>query len=241
MDLFNEWRALLYFPLGIVPQIFFALRFLVQWVRSEKAGVSLVDALFWRLSLAGNLLSFLHYTIQGQYPFGLIQAGNGLIAWRNLNLMGKKNPCSTAKTLFLFGLFLSQALLLFAALEWSAGKVEWMHLPKVPFVLAEGQPSIFWHLLGMAGQGLFASRFWIQWWGAERKKSSSLGRNFWYLSLWGSLISAVYFMHIRDLISCLNQLFGIIPYIRNLILSLNISQYAIQQNDPNRVAQPPKF
>src|SRR5271168_975047 len=96
----EEWRFLLYYPLGLLPSLFFTLRFLIQWIQSERMKMSYVDALFWRLSIAGNLLLLSHYFLQGQYPFALIQTGNAVISWRNLNLM--KRPVSFGTVVGLF-------------------------------------------------------------------------------------------------------------------------------------------
>jgi lipid-A-disaccharide synthase-like uncharacterized protein len=220
INIINEWRVLLYYPLGVVPPIFFALRFLIQWIKSEKAGISYVDALFWRLSITGNLLSFLHYSIQGQYPFAIIQMGNALIAWRNLNLINIKATYTFSKTLIIFSLFLLSTTVGFVYLEWSTTQGwEWIRVPESSLFSISHSPGVSWHLFGLAGQGLFASRFWIQWWDAEKNRKTSLGNSFWYLSLSGSLLSAIYFLHIRDLVSFINQLFGIVPYLRNIMLS----------------------
>jgi lipid-A-disaccharide synthase-like uncharacterized protein len=214
----SEWRIYLYYPLGLLPPILFGLRFLIQWIKSEKAGFSLVDAPFWRLSFAGNLLSFIHYSLQGQYPFALIQTGNGLIAWRNLNLMNSRAPCSRSKTIVLFSLVLSLAAAVCVNMEWASENPQWIRIPHALILPPATSTSLFWHLIGILGQGLFASRFWLQWWRAEREQRSSLDRAFWTLSLAGCLLSSLYFVQIRDLIGCLNQLFGIIPYVRNLML-----------------------
>lgn len=214
----DEWRYLLYYPFGLLPSIFFTLRFLIQWLKSENAGVSYVDAGFWKLSLAGNLLLFTHYTIQGQYIFGIIQTGNALIAWRNLNLMTNKAPCSLPKTLAVFAgtIFLTCATLLF--LEFVLGDKLWIRIPKNALTSVAEDPGFLWHAIGFSGQALFASRFWVQWWSCEKHRKSELGTLFWWLSILGTFFSAVYFFRIRDVVSCINQSFGIIPYLRNLML-----------------------
>ncbi|MCE5318892.1 MAG: lipid-A-disaccharide synthase N-terminal domain-containing protein [Parachlamydia sp.] len=213
----DEWRLLLYYPLGLLPSLFFTLRFLIQWIRSEQQQKSYVDALFWKLSIAGNLLLLGHYFLQGQYPFALIQTGNAVISWRNLNLIQAKKPAAFASVLALFALSFLSVSLCFALEARLIGEIDWMRAPqssKAPPV----NPGILWHAIGILGQGLFASRFWVQWWGSEKQKKSELGRAFWWLSLMGSAISVVYFLQIRDVISILNQSFGMIPYVRNLML-----------------------
>ncbi|HEY4832525.1 MAG TPA: lipid-A-disaccharide synthase N-terminal domain-containing protein, partial [Waddliaceae bacterium] len=49
----ENWRILLYYPLGLLPALFFTLRLLIQWFQSEKEKRSLVTPVFWKLSLTG--------------------------------------------------------------------------------------------------------------------------------------------------------------------------------------------
>lgn len=41
---------------GYAGQIMFTMRFLVQWIASEKAGKSITPKSFWYLSIGGNVL-----------------------------------------------------------------------------------------------------------------------------------------------------------------------------------------
>lgn len=108
---FESLRSLLY-PLGFLASIFFSLRFLIQWIQSERQKKSIVSKTFWRLSLTGNLLTVLHSLIQLQYPIAALQSLNGVIAFRNLNLMGPA-PFSFRKTLTLLFCALGFVTLLF--------------------------------------------------------------------------------------------------------------------------------
>ncbi|HEV7919200.1 MAG TPA: lipid-A-disaccharide synthase N-terminal domain-containing protein [Thermoanaerobaculia bacterium] len=75
-----------------------------------------------------------------------------------------------------------------------------------------------WLIVGFAGQFLFAARFIIQWVSSERKKTSHVPVQFWYLSLIGGSITAVYAIHRRDPVFVIGQLSGLIVYVRNLML-----------------------
>ena len=83
----TDWRALLY-PLGFLASLLFTTRFMVQWIQSERSRRSHVTPLFWQLSLVANVLLVIHSIIQVQYHVALVQGFNGVISWRNLNLMG---------------------------------------------------------------------------------------------------------------------------------------------------------
>lgn len=73
-------------------------------------------------------------------------------------------------------------------------------------------------ILGLAGQGVFASRFLVQWIVSERRKESVIPVAFWYLSLVGSVLLFTYAWMRRDPVFMLGQATGSVVYIRNLIL-----------------------
>ncbi|MBW1824442.1 MAG: lipid-A-disaccharide synthase N-terminal domain-containing protein, partial [Deltaproteobacteria bacterium] len=49
-----------------------------------------------------------------------------------------------------------------------------------------------WRGIGLVGQGLFFSRFLVQWIASERRKESVIPLYFWYLSLSGGIILFFY-------------------------------------------------
>ncbi len=78
--------------------------------------------------------------------------------------------------------------------------------------------EIFFLIVGFIGQGLFASRFIVQWIYSERKKESSIPISFWYLSIFGGIGLLIYAISRKDPVIITGQLFGIIIYTRNLVL-----------------------
>ena len=72
--------------------------------------------------------------------------------------------------------------------------------------------------IGFVGQGLFASRFIIQWIYSEKKGISSIPLAFWYLSIFGGVGLLTYAIYRKDPVIISGQLFGIFIYLRNLIL-----------------------
>lgn len=78
--------------------------------------------------------------------------------------------------------------------------------------------ELFFLIIGFAGQGLFASRFIVQWVYSERKGESSIPIIFWYLSIFGGFGLLTYAIFRQDPVIILGQSFGIIIYLRNLIL-----------------------
>ncbi|PPR41447.1 MAG: hypothetical protein CFH22_00479 [Alphaproteobacteria bacterium MarineAlpha5_Bin12] len=78
--------------------------------------------------------------------------------------------------------------------------------------------EIIFLIIGFIGQGLFASRFIVQWLYSERKKESSIPISFWYLSIFGGIGLLIYAISRKDPVIITGQLFGIMIYTRNLIL-----------------------
>ena len=73
-------------------------------------------------------------------------------------------------------------------------------------------------IIGFTGQGLFASRFIVQWIHSERKGESHIPIIFWYLSIFGGLGLLIYAIFRKDPVIITGQLFGILIYTRNLVL-----------------------
>ena len=86
----------------------------------------------------------------------------------------------------------------------------------------------FFLVIGFIGQGFFASRFIVQWIYSERIGESKIPIIFWYLSIFGGLMLLVYAISRSDPVIITGQLFGIIVYLRNLILI-----YRKQRNENN--------
>lgn len=76
--------------IGLLGQVAFAMRFIVQWIASERKGKSVVPLVFWYFSLGGGL-TLLCYAIHIQDPiFILGQSLGSVIYVRNLVLIYRK-------------------------------------------------------------------------------------------------------------------------------------------------------
>jgi lipid-A-disaccharide synthase-like uncharacterized protein len=75
-----------------------------------------------------------------------------------------------------------------------------------------------WLVIGFVGQGLFSTRFLVQWISSEREGRSVLPVAFWYLSIAGSLTLFAYALHRRDVVFTVGQATGVLIYARNLHL-----------------------
>lgn len=75
---------------GLTGQVIFALRFVVQWIASEKKKESHIPLFFWYLSLIGSVI-LLTYAIRIKDPVFIIGQSTGFIVYiRNLMLIYNK-------------------------------------------------------------------------------------------------------------------------------------------------------
>ena len=75
-------------------------------------------------------------------------------------------------------------------------------------------------LFGSAGQIIFTLRFVYQWIYSRRRKVSALPLGFWIISLAGSSAIIAYGIFRKDPVLILGQSFGIVAYIRNLMIGI---------------------
>jgi lipid-A-disaccharide synthase-like uncharacterized protein len=76
---------------GLLGNLVFSSRFLVQWIASERAGASVVPTVFWHLSLVGSLV-LLAYALHRRDPvFVLAYLPNGFVYLRNLALIRRNS------------------------------------------------------------------------------------------------------------------------------------------------------
>jgi lipid-A-disaccharide synthase-like uncharacterized protein len=81
---FDFWLAF-----GLVAQLFFTARFLVQWISSERAGQSVVPMAFWFFSMGGGLMTLI-YGVAKREPVIILGQGLATIIYiRNIMLIVK--------------------------------------------------------------------------------------------------------------------------------------------------------
>ena len=78
--------------------------------------------------------------------------------------------------------------------------------------------EIIFLCIGFIGQGLFASRFIVQWIYSEKKGESQIPLIFWYLSIFGGIGLLIYAIFRKDPVIIMGQSFGLFIYLRNLFL-----------------------
>lgn len=80
---------------GFAGQSLFSMRFIVQWLASEKAKASILPHAFWYFSIAGGA-SLLAYAIYREDPVFILGQGMGLLIYfRNIFLI-RRHSSATA-------------------------------------------------------------------------------------------------------------------------------------------------
>jgi lipid-A-disaccharide synthase-like uncharacterized protein len=91
-----DWSYLV--VLGLIGNATFSMRFLVQWIASEKQGESVIPISFWYWSIAGSLIMFLYFLFRRD-PVGILAyLPNTIVYLRNLMLIRKRKLAFTAAT-----------------------------------------------------------------------------------------------------------------------------------------------
>ena len=75
---------MVWLTLGILAQLMFTLRFVVQWIASERAGRSVMPEMFWYFSFIGGAM-LLIYAIYRMDPVFIVGQASGLFVYsRNI-------------------------------------------------------------------------------------------------------------------------------------------------------------
>ena len=89
-----DWSYLM--VLGFIGNALFSMRFLVQWVASERQGESVIPVSFWYWSIAGSVLMCIYFIFRRD-PIGILAyLPNSMIYIRNLMLIRKRKFAFTA-------------------------------------------------------------------------------------------------------------------------------------------------
>ena len=98
-SLMNWWQTtptteLIWIFVGLAAQLMFSMRFIVQWIATEKARASTIPETFWYFSFGGGIL-LLAYAIYRLDPVFILGQATGLVIYsRNLYFiwLGKRAP-----------------------------------------------------------------------------------------------------------------------------------------------------
>ena len=82
---------------GFLAQLMFSMRFIVQWIASERAKQSIVPEMFWYFSVAGGAM-LLAYAIYRVDPVFIIGQASGLLIYaRNIQFIRRNKKREDAE------------------------------------------------------------------------------------------------------------------------------------------------
>ena len=196
------------YAVGLIAQVLFSARLIVQWIKSENAGKVLSPSIFWILSLIASFILMVYGILRNDVVIIAGQILSYFIYIRNLQFKGdwKMIPA-----------YFRVVFMIFPALT-----VLWLYFSDIHSwreVIYNPEVSGFMLYWGSFGQVIFTSRFVYQWYFSEKIKESILPAGFWIISLIGSAIIISYGIYRSDPVLILGQSFGFFIYIRNLILN----------------------
>ena len=89
-----DWSYLVI--IGLIGNATYSMRFLVQWIASERQGESVIPVSFWYWSIGGSVIMCLYFIFKRD-PVGILAyLPNSLIYIRNLMLIQRGNSAATA-------------------------------------------------------------------------------------------------------------------------------------------------
>ena len=197
----------LVFALGFLAQIFFSLRTLLQWWKSEKARKVESPAGYWILSVLGAYIMFIYGVMRDDFSIIL---GQLISYYVYLWTLGAKGIWKRIAPLLRIVLMLTPVAAVLMLLRNAAEYLQsFFFNDDIPFWLV---------IFGSAGQIIFTLRFVYQYFYSQRKHQSALPAGFWVISLIGSGVIIAYGLFRRDPVLILGQSFGFVAYIRNLMI-----------------------
>ena len=174
----GDW---LIYAIGFLAQLLFSGRMLLQWVLSEKNKKVLTPRLFWQFSLLASFLLFVYGWLRDDFAIMLGQTLTYFIYIRNIQLQGewKKLPKAFRVFLWIFPVI----IVIYGYNNNAYDLNDFFKNEAIPLWLI---------ILGSVAQIIFTFRFVYQWLYSEKKKTSSLPRGFWLLSLVGASMILTY-------------------------------------------------
>ncbi len=80
-------KELIWLLIGFAAQLMFSMRFIIQWIASERAKKSIVPEVFWYFSFVGGAMLFAYAIYRGD-PVFILGQGMGLFIYaRNIQLI----------------------------------------------------------------------------------------------------------------------------------------------------------
>lgn len=210
----------LIYAIGLLAQISFSARLLVQWIASERAKKVLSPVLFWQLSMAASFLLCIYGWLRNDFAIIMGQLAAYYIYIWNLKSKGSWGKLP-AVARFIFAMLPVAALVFFVFnfRETFSRLFEQEHIPLTLIAF------------GVVGQFTFTLRFVYQWLYSRRAGESVLPLAFWIISLTGSAMIISYALIRHDPVLILGQATGFVVYVRNIMILYKSKKVEVIEND----------
>lgn len=203
---------ILIYALGFAAQGLFSARILVQWIKSEKAGMVVNPVSFWILSLAASFLFFFYGWLRDDFSIMLGQIiGYYVYIW---NLHDKKVGASIRAEL----LKIIRTLLIIMPPTLIALYLKDNSATAISSLFRNEGIPVWLIIFGCTGQIIFSFRFLYQIIRSLKNGGSTLSRGFWILSLIGSALIIIYGIIRLDPVIIIGQACGFVSYTRQILL-----------------------
>ncbi len=206
--------------IGFTAQVFFSLRTLFQWWKSEKARKVVSPSAYWVLSVIGSWLFFIYGVLRDDFSIVLGQLISYYIYLWNLNAKGVWKRLGLVLQSILLATPVVAVLLMLQ--NASAYVQSFFRNDNIPFWLV---------VFGSAGQVIFTLRFVYQYFYSHYKHQSTLPMGFWAISLLGSSVIIAYGIFRLDPVLILGQSFGFVAYIRNLVIGFKEKKVNVEATE----------
>lgn len=197
----------LIYSIGFIAQILFSSRLILQWISSERRQKVVTPVLFWMLSLIASFLLFIYGYLRDDFAIMLGQTLTYFIYIRNLQLQNQWQKIPFVLRWFVY--LIPSLIVIYYFNNDISDRTNLFQNEAIPFWLL---------ILGIISQVTFTLRFIYQWLYSEQQKKSVLPFGFWLLSLIGALLILIYAIIRLDYVLIVGNGFGILIYVRNLIL-----------------------
>ena len=196
-----------FFSIGLLAQILFSGRLLIQWIASERAKKVLSPTLFWQMSMAASFMLCLYGWLRNDFAIIAGQLISYYIYIWNLRIKNawSRMPGIVRRTI----LFLPAIALCWFAVDWRNTVEHLFRQENIPAWLI---------VFGTLGQFTFTLRFIYQWRYSARAGESLLPVTFWAISLTGSAMIIAYAVIRHDPVLILGQSTGFVVYLRNIMI-----------------------
>ena len=202
----------------MVAQVFFSARMFVQWIMSERSHKVVSPTLFWVFSVGGSILFFFYGWLRDDFSIILGQFLSYYIYCWNLK---KKEISRNIPRIVSIIVPLIPLIAVVATLRDAPHFMNtFLRNDKIPLWV------VIW---GSLGQIIFTMRFIYQWFYSKRKNESVLPLGFWVFSITGSSIIVAYGIYRLDPILILGQSFGLVAYIRNIMIGKRYKKMNTEQ------------